>query len=285
MMIGYWAYEKFFMRHLIMSIRMNFSPDVLPYIDVVPFQRQIGEQIWISLPIIFIIFFAIIGLLSVLNNNKNKISSHLQFGAVAVSLAIIVSGLYMLNINEALPGRWIVFMEVMLIFLVVVGLYILVHSKIEKRTLGALFISVMIFSSIMVINGVSSVSTIVPWSHTPRMALSEQERTAAENIYQFSMFEENQENVIFTDSYVIWAYYYDNKSFNAEDAGAIIFREESLDGILLLRDEFKYNLVLIKAPNGNPQEFRMDELQYQSLVETPQYLLIYDSGTVRALKN
>lgn len=288
MLLGYWrSISGFLDYHIASSMVSAFKVDRSLAIDVAPsmaIKNDVLESIWRSLPILIFLFFMIIGFLAIFRRNYTRQLPQIHYGILCACFVFFVSGIQLFKFYEALPGRWISFMEIISAFLVGIGLLVITNSTKEHRKLVAIFTLTMIFAIVMISSGISNVISITPWDSKPRMVLLDSERYAAERIYQLSVSEESNKNNIYVDSYVMWPYQYKNSTFTAQDAGDIFLGRQPLEGILILRKEVMDNTVLISS-QGFTQEFRMDRFQFLSFIEGSEYNIIYDSGTVRAIKN
>jgi hypothetical protein len=288
LLIGYWMSMTVFLRHIIRSIVSAFTIDRQVAMDVVPkaisAQEDVLESIWRALPILLFIFLIILGFLTIINRNNDKQLRQIHYSILSACFVVFVSSIQLFNFYEALPGRWISFMEIISVFLVGVGFVTITVSKKEHLRLAKIFIFMIIFSSIMISGGITGVVSITRLDSNPRLALSESEMYAAENIYQISGNDGLSKNTIYVDMYVLASYSYKKVTFVAKDAGDIFLGKQPLEGILILRNEVIQNTVLI-ASQGIVQQFRMDSLRFQSFIEGPEYNVIFNSGNIRAIKN
>ena len=152
-----------------------------------------------------------------------------------------------------------------------------------------LFLLVLSLFGIMTTSQHASVDVVIPWDTRQRKAFTSSEMTAAESISQMADLAPGQtpqnDTRVYTDFFytLIFKHEFQVPRSKIVDASPI-YKEDSrqYQGILVLRTAVTE--VVLATFEGGHEEFVMDQSQYQSFLNDPQSLLIYNNGTVQALR-
>jgi len=295
--LGYWIYASGFIYYLDQVVIHALSIDTIT-IDQTGFSQAILPRnaallTWQKLPTLALVFFAFLGFFNILSSRKLDQRKLLQIWIALVGGMLLVFNFvlfYMPPLGMLEVARWHLFVGLFLVFPAVVGL-LSIPSRKGWQSLVGLFFSVLLISGIFTTSHISNVVSAVPWEDKIRMAYTTSEMSAAETVGQMASFTPRQDSKapekIYTDFYYKYPMNFqtDVLLITAIDASPI-FLEESrqADGILMLRRALTTEVVGATYPGFGRGEFTMDSAQYQSFVDDPQYSLIYDCGTVKALK-
>ena len=295
--LGYWMYASGFIYYLDQVVTHALSIDTIT-IDQTGFSQPIFPRsaallTWQKLPTLALVFFASLGFLNILNTKKLDQGKFLQIWLALVGgmlLAFNFILFYAPPLGMLEVARWHLFVGLLLVFPAVVGL-LSIPSRKGWQSLVGLFFSVLLISGIFITSHVSNVVSAVPWEDKIRMAYTTSEMSAADTVSRIAGFTPGEkskgDSKIYTDFYYLHPIWYDLDLPSGEVIDASpIFRGKSkqVDGILMLRMSLTAEVTGMTYPGYGRGEFVMDSAQYQSFVDDPQYSLIYDCGTVKALK-
>lgn len=284
MLIGYWMYASGFIGYVAESIKFAFSMDIW---EGEKMYGGVVESSWNYLSMYTFGFFAILGSLYVLNIQKEEYSQiPIVITAWVVTFFVFVS--FFLGRNAILFGRWPVFIEILLAIPCSLGL-LAMSALSKKRVLSVLFVLVIVFTGVMVMNDNANITQVVPWAQYPRFGLMDSEIHAYQTISTHIQYSA-EDNFIYGDGYYLSCFRSSKpytKGIECPLSISILQGDEKFHGILILRREMKDNVVRIqqKGVYRDTIEFKMDESLYQSYTDGPQYAVIYDCGTVKGIKS
>ncbi len=294
--LAYWMYASGFITYIGNVVRYAMSIDAITI-------EELGTQpimyrnaillTWQKLPTLILSFFFVFGFLNILGSSHPGQRKFLQVWIALVGGMLLIFNFilfYVPSFGMLEVARWHVFVGMLVVFPAVVGMVSMAGSRGWQKTLS-LFLLVFIVSAIFLTSHISSVVTVVPWEQKIRMTYTSSEMSAANTVSQMAGFTPGQDSAgdskIYTDFYYLYPLWYelDLPRDGVVDASLIFLGEsEATDGIILLRSALTNEVVGVTYPGYGRGEFTMDWAQYQSFIDDPQYSLIYNCGTVTALK-
>jgi len=289
--LGYWMYASGFIGYIGLAINYALSFDT-GGVKMFTLTTSATVLTWQKLPVLMLIFFAILGCLSIFNFRKLDRKALSQVWFALICGAMIILGLIIFYIPQlgALESmRWHVFMCLIIAVPAACGLLSILGRK-GWRNLIMLFLLVFSLSGIMTTSHIATVDSVIPWEHQIRGAFTSSEMAAAETVSQMVGLAPGQTPQGDTEIYADFLYtllleYEFHIPYDKVVDASPIFKEEleEYHGILMLRTAVTTEVVSATFEGGH-EEFVMDQSQYQSFVDDPQSLLIYDNGMVKALQ-
>ena len=283
--LAYWMYVSGFHRYIAYAINYALSLDIGKMV-VFTLPTSTAEVIWSRLPIFALIFFATLGCLSIFNIRKWDSKALLQVWLAVLCGALVIINFiifYAPELGTMLKERWFVFVGLIMAIPAAIGL-LSIPSKKGWQSLAVLFLLMFALSGIMTTSYIGSVDTVIPWGPQSHSAATSSELAAAETVSRMAGLTADHtptgETRIYADHYYSQIFRYDVHVPEDKLVDLIELQKEELKeyhGILILRSAV-IDVVSVK------EELIMDLSQYQSLMSDPQVILIYDSGTVKALR-
>jgi hypothetical protein len=294
--LAYWMYASGFITYIGNVVRYAMSIDAITIEEVGAqpiMYRNTALLTWQKLPTLILSFFFVFGFLNILGVSRLGQRKFLQTWIALVGGMLLVFNFVLFYIPAfgiLEVARWHVFVGMLVVFPAVVGLLKMAGRRGWPKMVG-LFLLVFLISGIFLTSHISSVVTVVPWEQKIRMAYTSSEMSAADTVSRVAGFTPGQNSVadskIYTDYYYLYPLWYKLELPRDEvlDASPIFLGEaEAIDGIIILRQAVTYEVVGATYEGYGRGEFTMDSVQYQLFVDDPQYSLIYNCGTVTALK-
>jgi len=288
--LGYTLYVSGFIYYIATFVEYALSFDVALDKPVLS-HRSAGTLTLQYLPKLIPIFLAILGCLSILNIKKLDRKTLSQVWLVPLAGAMVVLTFLLNYIGEfgaLIPSRWFVFMSLLIAVPVAVGLLSMLGKK-RWCNLGVLFLLLLLFSGIMTTSYQANITQVVPWVTNSRDAFISSEMAAAETVSQKANRLSSQtaqgDTKIHTDFlYKLLVNYQFHVPYEKIVDASPILKNELMEyhGILLLRSAVTD--VVLMTYEGSHYYSKVDQSQYQSLVNDPQAILIYDNGVVKALR-
>lgn len=289
-LLGYWMFVSGFIGYIGIVIKGAVSVDVIVEGPAMPY-RSAGVLTLQKLPALMLIFFAILGCLSIFNIGKlgRKVLSQVWLVPVAGGMVILTFLLYYIGELGALAAdRWFVFMSLLIAVPAAIGLLSMLGRK-GWCNLGMLFLLLLLLSGIMTTSAEANITQVVPWVVRSRDAFMSSEMAAAETVSQMADLTPAQtpqeETKIHTDYlYKVLLQMEFQVPYDKLVDASPIFKEELTEyhGVLMLRSAVT-DMVLMSYEAGHLYS-EVEQSQYQSLVDDTQAILIYDNGMVKALK-
>lgn len=288
--LGYWMYVSGFIGYIGSTINYALTFDT-GGVAMFTLPRSAAVLTWQKLPLLMLIFFAITGCLSVFNIRKldRKTLSQVWLALICGAMVILTFILfYIPQLGAAHSMRWCVFMGLIVAVPAANGLLNMLGRK-GWRNLVILFLLALSLFGIMTTSHIASVDLVIPWEHQSRKGFTSSEIVAAETISRMAGLTPAQtpqgDIQIYADHLysLIFEYQVQAPHDKIVDASPI-YKEElkEYQGILMLRTAVTE--VVSVAFEGGHEEFVMDKSQYQSFVNDPESILIYDNGMVKALQ-
>jgi len=289
-LLCYWTYVSGMIGYVGTVVKYALSFDVAVEQPIVLY-RSSGVLILQKLPVLMSIFLAILGCLSIFNIQKldRKTLSQVWLVPIVGTMVVLTFLLnYIGAFGALIPSRWFVFMSLLIAVPAAIGLLSMLGRK-GWRNLGVLFLLLFLFSGIMTTSHEANITQVVPWVIHSRDAFTNSEMTAAKTVSQKAELTPGQtpqgETKIHTDYLyrLLLGYEFHVPHKKMVDASPI-FKGELTEyhGILLLRSTVTDTVLMTYETSHYCS--KVEQSQYQSLVDDPQAILIYDNGVVRALK-
>ncbi|MFC1992239.1 hypothetical protein ACFLV3_00320 [Chloroflexota bacterium] len=290
---SYWLYVSSTINYVGFAIKYALSIDA-PHAMMFTLPRGIEVMIWQSLPILILVFFTILGCLSIFNINNAKIDQKtlLQVWIALVSGGIVITSfiLFWIPALGALESlRWYVFMGLIIAMPAAKGITSILSQK-GWRNLAVLFLLTLLLSGIMTTSRFANVALVIPWEHQIRNGLTSSEMAAAETVSQIAEIRTGQfsstDTIIYADTYYTQEFLYelDLPPDGIADATPIYNEKfKEYHGILMLRTAVTEEVVTARFEGGREQ-FKMEQAKYQAFIDDPQACLIYNNGVVQALE-
>ena len=289
-LLGYWMYVSGWIGYIGVVVRNALAMDVVVEAPTLPY-RSAGVLTWQKLPELMLIFFAILGSLSIFNIQQldRKALSQVWIVPIAGAMVILTFLLYYIGeLGTLIPTRWFVFMSLLIAVPAAIGLLSMLGRR-GWRNLGMLFLLLLLLSGIMTTSSQANITQVVPWELHTRDAFISSEMAAAETVSQMADLTLGQtpqgEQKIHTDYlYRLLLIYEFQVPYDKLVDASPIFKEQLTEyhGVLMLRSAVT-DVVLMSYEAGHFYS-EVEQSQYQSLVDDSQAILIYDNGMVKALK-
>ena len=280
--IAYWLYVSGFYTYVAYAV--NYALSIDNTITGTPTsQLSVLDTTWARLPVFTLIFFAIIGCLSIFNFHKltSKTLAQIWLALLCGVMVVISFAIFSIsNLETLIRERWFVFVGLIAAIPVAKGLLSMVGNRRHQSAISMAII-IFLFSGIMTTSYIANVSSVTSWGASRYMASSASELAAAETVSRITALDSSntEDSVIYADHYFsqIFRYEYDVPSENIVDFSEILKEElANYQGILMLREA----MLDIVSTND---ELIMDQTQYQALLGNSNISLIYDNGTTKAL--
>ncbi len=288
--LGYWMYASGFISYIGFAINYALSFDT-GGVAMYSVPKSVAVLTWQKLPILTLMFFTILGCLSIFNIRKlnRKVLSQVWFALVCGAVVILDLILFYLPELGAIESmRWHVFMGLIAAVPAAYGLLNIVGRKVWRGSI-ILFLLVLSLSGIMTTSHFASVDLVIPWEHQRRHAFTSSEMAAAETVSQMAGLTPAQapqgKTKIYTDFIyaLLLEYEFQLPHDKIVDASPLYKKGlKDYHGILMLRRAVTD--IISATFEGGHEDFVMDQSQYQSLVDDPQSCLVYDNGVVQALE-
>lgn len=290
-LLGYWLYASGFISYIGVVIENALFMDRGVMVEPAMLYRNGAVLTWQKLPQLVLIFFAILGCLSIFHIRKldRKTLSQVWIALVGGGMIILNFLLYYVpGLGTLTPTRWFVFMNLLIAVPVAYGLLSILGRKGWGAMVG-LFFLMLLLSGIMTTSQHASVDVVIPWDKRQRVAFTSSEMAAAESISQMADLASGQtpqnDTKVYTDFFYTLLFEHEFQAPRSRIVDASpIYKEDSkqYQGILVLRTAVTE--VVWATFEGGHEELVMDQSQYQSFLNDPQSLLIYDNGAVQALR-
>jgi hypothetical protein len=291
-LIGYWLYvpkQISFVENLFVSSFnvANTTELAIPYIAY----RSSLVLTLQKLPVLILVFGAILGSLSILNIRKfdRKALPQIWFVIVSVGMVILTFLLYFTpQLASFFPVRWFVYMSLIISVPAAVGLLsILRRGKWLNLTIS--FLSIFLLAGIMTTSYEANITQVVPWVQRSRDAFLTSEMAAVEKVSEMASLAPGQTPQGDTDIYTDYLYgmlllkeFHVPEDKIIDASQMLIEKSTEYNGILMLRSAVT-DTVLMSYDVGHLYS-TIDQSQYQSLLDDSKAHLIYDNGMVKALK-
>jgi hypothetical protein len=222
-------------------------------------------------PIFITIFFAIIGSLYVLKEDRKNLILLFGWGVVIFTFFCVF-----LDFHSFLPGRWLAFIPLVLFFPLSLSLNIFFSYFSKAEIIN--FIIVIIIAFIMLTNYEANVVNLNPFTPYPTQAFSKQEMISANTLGNIVIKTDN----IFTDVYFRNAIGNKRKSY---DGSNIYLYAKEFSGILLIRDEIMNNVFFARIDNTS-SHYSTAQINFKIIERIMNNCKkIFDSGKVQAVSS
>jgi hypothetical protein len=292
-LIGYWLYvpkQISFVGNLLVSgfnVANTTELAAIPYIEY----RSPLVLTLQKLPVLILVFGAILGSLSILNVRKfdRKTLPQIWFMLVSVGMIILTFLFYFIpQLASFFPVRWFVYMSIMASVPAAVGL-LSILGRGKWLNLAISFLSIFLLAGIMTTSYEANITQVVPWVQRSRDAFLTSEMAAVEKVSEMASLAPGQTPQGNTDIYTDFLYgmlllkeFHVPEDKIIDASQMLIEKSTEYNGILLLRSAVT-DTVLVSYEVGHLYA-TIDQSQYQSLLDDSKADLIYDNGMVKALK-
>ncbi len=257
-LIYYWFYSSGFIGYIGESLKWGFSSTYQEQ-SVTTVSESFITTFMKMLSLYVFSFFALLGSLFTL-----KVKSFKTIGIYGWVLLLVVFGLVFLNLNNFLPARWFVYIQICLIVPVAISIIILSQTSFKKAL--TIFLIISLFSFIGLISYEANAQNVNPFTPTPTGGVKYSE-------IKVGIFDKIPTNI---NIYADLGYHGINLN-RVGDASDILSGKKQLNGILLFRTSLEQSPYYVGGNN-----FGIESLNSSFLIEMQRYNRIYDSGSVIA---
>lgn len=292
-LIGYWLYVPnqipFVGNLLVGSFNVANTTELaaIPYIEY----RSSLVLTLQKLPVLILVFGAILGSLSILNIRKfdRKALPQIWFMLVSAGMVILTFLFYFIpQLASFFAERWFVYMSILVSVPAAVGL-LSILGRGKWLNLAISFSSIFLLAGIMTTSYEANITQVVPWWQHTRDAFLKSEMAAVEKVSEMASLAPGQTPRGDTDIYTDYLYlilllkeFHVPQDKIIDASQMLIEKSTEYNGILLLRSAVT-DTVLMSYEVGHLYA-TIDQPQYQSLLDDSKADLIYDNGMVKALK-
>ncbi|MGD0717070.1 MAG: glycosyltransferase family 39 protein [Halobacteriota archaeon] len=225
-----------------------------------------------DLSTLLLILFATVGLLYLISRERKKTFTvaWTVFSALMLTITVVI---YFAGGTEAIPERWIVYLQAFMVIPAAVAILALGTRVNARKGLAVIFSVVLILSFVGITNSYAKVVSELPWDQRPRIALMQSEVSAAETIANKTT------GPIRTDFVYYWIFAFQLNSSNVTPFSSPLNGNGTLSNntTLVLRGEIANNPYLI----GGVAVQKLGADKYDFVTGTQD--VVYDAGSVQAV--